>query len=179
MRLSQNQFLGILCLLFGGLLILVWAPLDSGNWYVVQVRGKYSIGDSMAPAFAGAIFLVSGLMMLFGPQNDDEPAPDRSDVTFIFGILATIVVGLVIMRFGGPAAAAVLGLEYRPLRDSVPWKFLGFGLGGFYMVATLVAFVEGRLTWRAMATGIGAVLLIIVLYDLPFEDLLLPPNGDV
>ncbi len=55
----------------------------------------------------------------------------------------------------------------------------GFGFGGFGMVAALVAYVEGRFSWRATAAGCVAVLLIIAIYDLPFEDLILPPNGDV
>ena len=69
--------------------------------------------------------------------------------------------------------------EYRLLRDTVPWKYVGFASGGFVIVAGASSVVEGRFSRSAALAGIVAVLLIIALYDLPFDDLLLPPNGDV
>ena len=43
----------------------------------------------------------------------------------------------------------------------------------------MIAFVEEQLSWRAMLIALAAVAGIILLYDVPFDDILLPPNGDV
>lgn len=179
MHINPARLLGGLCAMFGVILIFVWAPLDSGSWYVMRVRGNYAVGDAMAPSFAGLIFVIGGaILALFGARAED-PSPDRRDMAFILTVVGIVLAGLVAMRFSGPLAAAFTESEYRHLRDTAPWKYLGFGFGGFGMVAALVAYVEGRFSWRATAAGCVAVLLIIAIYDLPFEDLILPPNGDV
>ena len=85
------------------------------------------------------------------------------------------------MRWLGPLAVELFGAEgsYRALRDTAPWKHLGFVAGGTLLVAGLMALVEGRLTMRGVVIGLLATFALILLYDLPFDDLLLPPNGDV
>jgi hypothetical protein len=84
------------------------------------------------------------------------------------------------MRWFGPVLAGVL-MEggYRPLRDTAPWKHLGFLFGGAGMIAAMISMVEGRVTLRAVLVGLAAAIGLIIIYDLPFDDLLLPPNGDV
>ena len=57
-------------------------------------------------------------------------------------------------------------------------------MGGGFLVLSMVAFVEGRVSLRALVVAALvvaalAVIGIILLYDVPFEDVLLPPNGDV
>ena len=93
--------------------------------------------------------------------------------------LTICAAGILAMRYAGPLIAAGQEGGYRPLRGTAPWKYIGFALGGGGMVAALVTLVEGRLRWTALATAAFAVIAIILLYDMPFEDLLLPPNGDV
>ncbi len=46
------------------------------------------------------------------------------------------------------------------------------------MVFGLISLVEHRLSWRRAGAALLAVAALIVVYDLPFDDLLLPPNGD-
>ena len=84
------------------------------------------------------------------------------------------------MRWAGPALAGLLTDEgYRPLRDTAPWKYLGFLVGGSGMIAAMISLVEGRISRRAVLIGLVAAVALILVYDLPFDDLLLPPNGDV
>ena len=85
----------------------------------------------------------------------------------------------VTLTLKGEAILRAGGEEYRILRDTVPWKYTGFVIGGILLVFSLICFVEERLSWRALLISIGAVVGIILLYDLPFDDVLLPPNGDV
>ena len=65
------------------------------------------------------------------------------------------------------------------MRDTAPWKYIGFILGGVVLIAGLIALVEGRVSLRGVVLGLMATFALIVVYDLPFDDLLLPPNGDV
>ena len=70
------------------------------------------------------------------------------------------------------------GAEYRPLRDTAPWKYLGFGLAGTLLVTSLIAFVERRFRWQMLIVGLGSTVVLAMVYDLPFDDLLLLPNGN-
>ena len=89
------------------------------------------------------------------------------------------------MRSFGPLAVmlyneiAVSDLQYRLLRDTRPWKYLGFIAGGTLLISGLISLVQGRISWKSIAIGLIAIALMIAVYDLPFDDLLLPPNGDV
>jgi hypothetical protein len=76
-------------------------------------------------------------------------------------------------------AISGLDLEYRLLRDMIGIKHIGFLIGGVIMVGGMITVVEGRLSRRALIIGLIWSLVLILVYDLPFEDLLLPPNGDV
>ena len=67
---------------------------------------------------------------------------------------------------------------YRVLRATAPWKYLGFALGGTVMTFGLIALSQHRPSWRLAALAFVATLVIALLYDLPFDNLLLPPNGD-
>jgi len=60
-----------------------------------------------------------------------------------------------------------------------PWKYLGYLLGGTLLIAGVVAWIERGVRWRSVVLAFGVVLALAMLYDLPFDDLLLPPNGDV
>jgi hypothetical protein len=69
--------------------------------------------------------------------------------------------------------------SYRDLRDTLPWKYIGFLLGSTGLITTCIAAIETRFSWRALLIALVATTALMALYDLPFDDLLLPPNGDV
>lgn len=179
MRIHTNTVLGIFAIAFAVVLCFLWLPFDAETGFVELKRRKYTIGDSMAPGFAGLVFFISGALLLLGKTREDAPTLDAGHLRFIAMALAAILIGLAVMRWAGPLVAGIVGEDYRSLRDTVPWKYIGFALGGFGMTTALAAMVAGRLTLGAVLTGVFAVVVIIALYDLPFEDLLLPPNGDV
>ena len=64
------------------------------------------------------------------------------------------------MIWTGPLAVALFGVDdsYRNLRDTAPWKYLGFILGGVGLVAALISLVEHRVTLRAALLGTSATL---------------------
>ena len=47
------------------------------------------------------------------------------------------------------------------------------------LVAPEARAVERQVRWSRVLLALGVTLILALLYDVPFEDLLLPPNGDV
>jgi hypothetical protein len=177
-KLPATTALGLGCIVFALVLAFVWIPLDTETWYVERKRGRYIVGDSLAPTLAAGFILMAGLMLLFERRISDYH-PSRHNLAFIGAISIFGIVSILLMRWAGPFSASLAGEEYRLLRDTAPWKYIGFGIGGGTMIFCMISFVEQRITWRALWVALAAVIGIIVLYDLPFDDVLLPPNGDV
>ena len=179
-NLTANRALGLACIAFALLVAFVWIPLDTETWLVERKRGRNIVGDSLAPTLAAAFVLIAGIMLMFH-RGGDEDKPSRDNLRFIGTMIGIGVVSLLIMRWAGPALAALLaeGGDYRLLRDTAPWKYTGFVAGGVVLILAMIAFVEEQLSWRAMLIALAAVAGIILLYDVPFDDILLPPNGDV
>lgn len=178
--LHPDTVLAAILLAFAAGLLLFWLPADTDTGLYEIKRGKFTIGDALAPAFAATVMAVAGLLLLFGPRSRDEPRLGPDHVKFLSAMIAIVLAGMVLMRWAGPTATMLFADdEYRLLRDTIPWKYVGFASGGFVIVSAASSLVEGRFSRSAAFAGIVAVLLIIALYDLPFDDLLLPPNGDV
>ncbi len=182
----SNLYLGLICVAFALLLIFVWIPLDTKTGLVEKVRGRIKIGDALAPTVAAGFVLLGGVLMLLTERNrPDQPKIRRSQLGFIAKLIAVVVASFVIMRFTGPIIAEMANLfrpepiEYRLLRATPGWKHIGFVLGGVMMVAGVICIVERRFSRRAIFTGLIAAIALIAVFDLPFDDLLLPPNGDV
>lgn len=177
---QANTLIGLFCIIAALLIVFVWVPFDSTSGIVERSRGKYIIGDGLAPTVAGVFILISGLMLLFLENNAaKQPFLTKSNLQYLGVMLSIFVGGAIIMLYAGPLAVSLLTEEeYRLMRDAVPWKYLGFVLGGTTIVTGMISIVEGRLSLRNIAIGFAATFVMIVLYDLPFDDLLLPPNGD-
>ncbi|WP_282182127.1 tripartite tricarboxylate transporter TctB family protein [Aliiroseovarius marinus] len=176
---SANTALGLGCIAFALILAFIWIPFDTDTGLVERSRGRYIVGDGLAPTMAAVFILISGVMLLL-ERGAENHHPNRHNMFFIGAIIACGVIGILLMRWTGPAITSVFGgEEYRLLRDTVPWKYMGFIVGGVVMIFGMIAFVEERLSWRALWIALAAVAGIILLYDVPFDDVLLPPNGDV
>ena len=179
-RLTQDVALGALVLLFGVFIVVVWAPLDSETGLVEKVRGRWTLGDALAPTVAGTLLIAAGGALLAGAlRRPAPPSMRRSNLGYLASFVACTGLALVVMRFAGPLAAELTVGDYRPLRNEIPWKYIGFVAGGGLLVFSLSALVERRLGITRLVLAIAIALVLALLYDLPFEDLLLPPNGDV
>lgn len=184
--ITPDLVLGLGCVLLALLLLLIWIPLDTETGIVERVRGRQVIGDAMAPTVVGAIVLLAGLLLtvqaLRGSSSDGL---SRSNLAFIAALAGILAASLMLMRWTGPLsveAMRTLGVDlpgYRQLRDTLPWKYLGYLFGGTFMVAALITFVERGWRWRSLFIAFIAALIIALIYDVPFKSLLLPPNGDV
>ena len=167
--------------------LVFWIPADIETGVVETFRRRVIIGDALAPTVVAiAMLAVAGLFAateLLRPRRESAPF-DGQSALFILRVAVAIGAGLALMVYTGPLtvdAINALGGEigsYRQLRDTVPYKYLGYLAGGTVMVGGIVAVVEQRLARSAAVAAGLAVLVHIVLYDLPFDDVLLPPNGD-
>ena len=181
-----HLLLGLAALGLAVLLLAVWIPLDTRTGLIEKVRRQVTIGDAAAPGVAALVLLIGGALLVTVERRAPHQMQIRRDTVIAAGaLIAAVAAGLVLMRYCGPAAVwlanAVTGadLDYRLLRDTAPWKYIGFLIGGAGMIAAMIAVMEKRLTLRAVLVALLATLAMIALYDLPFDDLQLPPNGDV
>jgi hypothetical protein len=144
------------------------------------IRLDTAIGDSMAPALAAVILITASLMLTIQSfRTHGKMEFTWNSLKYVGLVLAIMGLSLMVMRWAGPLAAFLGKGDYRSLRDTVPWKYTGYFLGGSTMVFGLISLMEGRLRWRMLIISILAVLILMLIYDLPFKNLLLPPNGDV
>lgn len=173
--------LGAGCIAASLAAIFLWIPPDTSSGLIETVRRQVSVGDALAPTAASAFVLAGGALLILrdSPTRADQRIT-LANLKYLLALLFMLATGFALMRWAGPIIAGI-ALEdgYRPQRNTVPWKYIGFFLGGSALVTSLISFVEGRVTLRSAVIGILSTLSMIAVYDLPFEDLLLPPNGDV
>lgn len=181
-----NLVIGLFFMALGCLAALVWIPLDSQTGLIQTARGRQSIGDALAPTVACGFLVLGGALSVLTERGaPSQPKLTAPHVILISRLLGVIVCGVLIMRYAGPALAELANpfreepIAYRVLRASAGWRHVGFALGGIVIVAGLIAMIERKLSRHGLIAALLAVLVIIAIFDLPFEDLLLPPNGDV
>lgn len=178
-RLISDQWLGLFVLAFAILLLFVWIPLDIETGLVEKVRRRVLIGDALAPTVAGIVIALGATLTWLKPDTH-APKLTAANLKWIGALLIVFGLSLTVMRYLGPALGSLLVDEgYRPLRNTIPWKYLGYIVGGTIMVAGLSGLSQKRSTSRLVLIGVAAATAIALAYDLPFDDLLLPPNGDV
>jgi len=193
--MNQHHWSLALGLFFSALSLVtlfIWIPLDIESAVTETLRRRVEIGDAMTPTMVTVGILIVSLWLsvdaIFKLRANRRPGGrnilDRESLTFMRAILLIFVAGFALMLWTGPSIvglANALGADigtYRQLRDTVPYKYLGFFVGGFVMVFGFISLVEHRPGWRLAGVSLAAVVFIAAMFDLPFEDLLLPPNGD-
>lgn len=193
-----NILLGLFFSAFSCVCLIWWIPSDIETGLIEQDRYSVQIGDAMLPTVTVLAVLVLSLVLTFqsflktrsGSEDKADLLQDTASLTVenAFNLLIMVLVllcSVALMVWTGPLlvdALSILGVtdkSYRQLSDTVPYKYVGFALGGFVMVFGLIAWVQGRMNRRAGAVAIGMVIFLIVLYDVPFDSLLLPPNGSL
>jgi len=177
--MTSDRWLGLFFAAFALLLLLLWIPLDVETGYIEKVRRSTILGDSLGPSVAGVIILLGAILTWTVPSRHDTGLT-RNHLTWITLTFALLAVSLTVMRYAGPLITSIFSdTEYRALRTTLPWSYIGFTLGGTVLISGLTCLVERRISASRVLIALLATLLIAMLYDLPFEDLLLPPNGDV
>lgn len=181
LRNRADLGLALFSILFALLAIFFWIPADTGSGLIENVRRQTRVGDALGPTVAASFILLGGVLTLLS-RSASTAQLWWENLAFLFVLLAGFGICIAAMRWTGPLMVMmgqVEGAEYRFLRDTPPWKYMGFGLGGWLMVFGMISRGERRFSWRAAIIAICTVAGLIAVYDLPFDDLLLPPNGDV
>lgn len=165
--------------------LFIWIPLDIDTGLVERVRRRNIIGDSLGPTAAMILLGLSALfLMREGRTSKPVETPLKWLAIFAFYVIIFLL-SLLIMRFAGPFVIGLADrlveaeLSYRPLRNVWPLKYVGFVGGGWLLLCALSHFMDSKLSRKRAALFLGITILIALFFDLPFEDILLPPNGDV
>ncbi|MEZ5659307.1 MAG: hypothetical protein R3E83_12515 [Burkholderiaceae bacterium] len=188
----SDRIVGALALAFALVLLLLWIPADVESGVIETFRRRTTIGDAMLPTMLGYGIGAIGLWLLLRPRrapSPDGPGADSNDtgfglqnLRFLIWMAAVLVACLLAMRWTGPIVADLAGSAeggYRSLRDTVPWKYLGYLVGGFLLLSALLIRLNGGMRIRWLMIALVCVVVLMLLIDVPFDDLLLPPNGDV
>ncbi|UTW13113.1 hypothetical protein [Marinobacterium rhizophilum] len=181
--------LGGFAVVFALLTVLAWIPASVESGLIEQVRRQVIIGDALMPTVCAVLIGGIGLMLLTRRAPHTEGADktaglSAANLRFASVLAGVIGLGLALMVNLGPWSvelAQALGADlpaYRDLRDTAPWKYIGYLAGGFVIVMGLVSFIQGRIAVRSALVALVSVLVMAMIIDLPFEHLLLPPNGD-
>ena len=184
-NISSNRLLGIIALLIAVASLGLWIPFDSETALVETVRRRLVIRDSLAPTVA--MLLVAGAALsLIRHSQDGAPFSNDGKWHFVFGFfLLVFILSLGLMRYLGPHLISVYAMitdtdvSYRNLRNIWPLKYVGFVCGGTVLLCSFSHFMDRSLTRKRATLFVAISIAIALFFDLPFEDILLPPNGDV
>jgi|TARA_B100000315_G_scaffold251951_1_gene287719 hypothetical protein len=171
--------------------LFVWIPLDIETGVIETFRRRVNIGDAMAPTVMAAgilvVSIIMGVMAVLRPVEDaksPEEGLDRQSFAFLLRLIIALGAGLALMFYTGPLVVDLINAmggeigTYRLLKDTIPYKFIGYIIGGFVLVFGTIRVIENRFSLTAAWVAIIAVLVLTFLYKVPFDNLLLPPNGD-
>jgi hypothetical protein len=184
--------LGLFFLAFALSGLFLWIPAGIDSGVVERFRGRTEIGDAMAPTVATIGILITAIWMIVdgirklksSSTPDGQEVLDRDSLFFLAMSIINFAVGFVLMVWLGPLIVDLVNASggdigsYRQLRDTVPYKYVGFVIGGGIIIFGFISLVERRWSGKLAAISLAAAVVLALIFDLPFEDILLPPNGD-
>lgn len=193
---SRNWNIGValVFLAFSAFALLWWIPTDVESGVLLKERRSIVIGDAMAPTMTAlGMLIISGALLIGSffqtPVSKPDDLIERSigitteNFANMAALLTILAASLACMVWAGPLtvmAMQTVGFDvpsYRLLTDTPPYKYIGFSLGGIVLVYGLISWITAQMGLRAWLTALGAVAVLIFVYDVPFDTLLLPPNG--
>ncbi|GAA0785381.1 hypothetical protein E1180_18300 [Roseibium denhamense] len=174
--------IGLGCVGLALLILLIWIPADVDTGIVDVWRRNVRIGDAMLPSFATAGVLFAGVGVMMRALLGLPGTPIRP-VSPAFGLAVAAILAATILLFlyTGPLLTALFHdaeTTYREIRHLAPWKYAGVVAGGTFLVFALICLVRHEIRLRSLVIALVSTLVMAAVYDLPFDGLLLPPNGD-
>lgn len=189
-----NIGFGVALCFFALVALLVWFPRDIiGSFIETNQVGKVGPGDAFFPVLLASAILglsiVHLLSMLFQRRTGGDTAATIGKLTvaniwFLVRFHLVVLLGLFTMYVLGPivvsAINAVQGsdLQYKALVDTVPYKYVGYAVGGCLLTMPLIAWAEGGLRLRSIIIVCGMIVLSILIFDVLLSNVQLPPNAD-
>jgi hypothetical protein len=185
-----NIGFGVVVLAASLLSLFVWFPNDiNGGFIVINQIGKPEPGDAFFPIILASMLLLLSVGQLFGAvfgRTTQTPSArlTGSNLKFLFVFFAITLTGLTVMYWLGPVfvdslrAIGAIDKTYRQLTDTVPYKYLGFVVGGFIISLGLIYRAEGKITRRAVLTVVIVIVSLLFILDILLHNIQLPPNAD-
>jgi hypothetical protein len=185
---------GAVVLAAGVVALVIWFPLDiTGGFIEPGISGKMQPGDAFFPVLlAGAMVFLSVVHLcvaFFGhaptrAPNDGAGRLDAANIRFFILFHAIVLGAMAVMYWLGPLTVWLLGvagfvdLGYRQLVGTVPYKLIGYVVGGFLMTTALITWAEGCLRRRTILTAVLVIAVMVLIFDVLLSDIQLPPNAD-
>ncbi|NNE79539.1 MAG: hypothetical protein HKN18_04620 [Silicimonas sp.] len=178
----RDQWVAIVGIGLALILLVFWIRLDIETGLIDVWRRTIRIGDALLPTIGALGMLFSAIWVGVSAfrQIDLDLSPGNS-LPFFGIVLAIHAVSFVMMLWVGPVMVSLFAAEgatYRQLLDTIPWKYAGFIAGGTCLIFALKSLLERKMTLHSLGIAIAATVVIAFLYDVPFDTMQLPPNGD-
>lgn len=181
-NLVRDATVAVVGIVLALILLVFWIRLDIETGLIDEWRRTIRIGDALLPTIGALGLLLSALFVGVSVFRRPDPVPSlKFSATFFLMVLAIHFVAIILMLWVGPLLVRLLtveGVTYRQLLDTVPWKYTGFITGGTFMVFALKSLLERKMTLHSLWVAFVATVVIAFLYDIPFDNMQLPPNGD-
>ncbi len=178
-------------LILGLAVIVLWVPNDSETPMINSFRRQTNIGDAFVPMVAGILIVIFAIVHLLvsirriDMHDTEGPLFGGAVLAFLVQLVCIIGISLAIMFWAGHFAVLAFaqpdGAEevgYRQMRGTYPYKVIGFVLGGTFLVFATTGLIEGKIKLSRLATSLAIVGLLLLVFDVPLDNVLLPPNGD-
>lgn len=184
-RIKTDSLLGAFFLAFALITLFVWIPQDVDTGLVERVRRRNVIGDALGPTIAMILVALAAVSLIRTGRKTPLFETQSNLYLNLTFYVSVFVIALVVMRYLGPLSINILNMfleaewSYRNLRNVWPLKYVGYVAGGTLLMSAFSHFMDSGLTKRRVLLFLGISLTIAMFFDLPFEDILLPPNGDV
>ena len=189
-----NIGFGIVLCLFAILALFVWFPRDIiGSFIETNQVGKVGPGDAFFPVLLASAILglsiVHLVATLWQRRSGDDTAItigklSSANIWFLVRFHLIVLAALFIMYVLGPlvvsAINAVFGseLKYKALVDTIPYKYIGYAVGGCLLTLPLIAWAEGSLRIRSIVIVLATIIASILIFDVLLSNVQLPPNAD-
>lgn len=187
MTQKQNPWdlgFGLAVLGFGLLALFVWFPNDiRGGFIERSPAGKPEPGDTFFP-----VLLIGGMMVLGAVQvvrallipSKASETLDAGNLKFLAVFLLIFGIGIVLMRWTGPILVWAFDVgSYRNLSDTIPWKYLGYIVGGLWMGLCTISWIERRVQVKSLLIVCAMLVVLILIFDIALGTVRLPPNADL
>jgi hypothetical protein len=164
---------------------LIIIPAGAPGEMIEVVRRRARIGDAAMPALAALFIAFGGLVLVF--ERGGTPILRAVPVWPALFAAVIAVASLAFLHVGDGIVAVARMVwpdlsDFRSLRMTLPWAWVPFIIGGALLIAPLVIASERLPARRGLAAfGFGAAVALAVaaFLTLPFEDVLIPPQGDL
>ena len=166
--LTRNRLLGAVIFTAGLMMLLLWIPSDVDSGLIEKVRRRYRIGDMLGPVVATTIILIGAGWLCLSREREAPRSilPPLRAIAMIVGITGSC---MLLMRWTGPALVGLADIA----------GIIDGEAGCGVLIWLLSCQADGKWSWRRLGIGMAIALVMALFFDLPFDDLVLPPNGDL